>query len=55
VDEDFTLEVPLRCSGASGKEEVRWVHALVGENQVDTSKRESCQLPASNEFLSHDR
>jgi hypothetical protein len=55
VDEDFTLEVPLRCNDANGRQEVRWVRALVGDNQVDVSKRESCQLPASNEFLSNDR
>ncbi len=51
VDEDFTTDVPLRCTSRNGKEHTDWVRASTGTNDVEVPPGSSCELPAINEFL----
>jgi aminopeptidase N len=52
VDEDFTTDVALRCRSNGGKEQVRWVRATSGINDVESaSNSAACQLPPMSEFL----
>ncbi len=51
VDEDFTTDVPLRCTSRNGKERIQWVRASTGNNDVEVPPGSSCELPAINEFL----
>jgi hypothetical protein len=52
VDEDFTTDVPLRCKSNGGKEQMRWVRATSGTNDVESpSNPGACQLPPPSEFL----
>jgi hypothetical protein len=52
VDSGFALDLPLRCTGADGKEQIEWVHAAAGENSFDMSNgNHSCQLPKQTDYL----
>ncbi len=52
VDEDFAADVPLRCSSKDGKDEVRWVRASAGNNDLELPAGSgTCSLPAASEFL----
>jgi Peptidase family M1 domain len=52
VDEDFTADVPLRCQSKNGSEQVRWVRASAGSNDLEMVRSsETCRLPAWSDFL----
>jgi hypothetical protein len=51
VDEAFALDLPLRCSGSDGKEQVEWVHAGAGDNSYEMTDGKSCQLPKQADYL----
>ncbi len=52
VDEDFTADVPLRCSSKDGKEGVRWVRASSGSNDLELpAGSRGCRLPSHSDFL----
>ena len=52
VDEDFVVDVPLRCTMKSGKEEAQWVRLSTGTTEWEMPKDVvHCRLPASSEFL----
>ncbi len=48
VDNDYMVEIPLRCRGGA----VHWVRAGFGDNTFDLpSGVSSCELPSSRDFL----
>jgi aminopeptidase N len=52
VDDDFSADVPLRCSSIGGKEQTEWVRAVTGTNVVvPSTKGATCSLPAVDDFL----
>jgi aminopeptidase N len=52
VDDGFSVDLPLRCLGQDGKEQVVWVHAGAGDNSFDMSNgNHTCQLPKQTDFL----
>ena len=51
VDDDFSVDVPLHCRSASGKDQIHWVRAVSGSNFVRPPYGGACRLPAPDEFL----
>jgi hypothetical protein len=53
VDPDFTGDVPLVCTGPSGKQQTRWIRASTGSNVADSRHHEpvACELPPPDSFL----
>jgi len=52
VDEDFTVDVPLRCSTKDGRHETRRVRVTSGSTPVSMpGSLSACQLPSTTEFL----
>lgn len=51
VDEDFTADVPLRCSHRGGSKTVRWTRVSSGTNSLELPAGLSCELPSADEFL----
>lgn len=51
VDEAFTADLPITCSGKDGKIETRWVRAVAGENAVPLAGKVSCSLPSPGSYL----
>ncbi len=52
VDDGFALDLPLRCSGPDGTEQVVWVHAGAGDNSFEMANgNHSCRLPKQTDYL----
>jgi hypothetical protein len=52
VDQDFLVDVPLRCKRANGGQFRRWVSASSGVNFYDLPPgARTCELPAATDFL----
>jgi len=52
VEEDFTADIPLPCRSKDGKQQVHWLRASKGSNEVELSAgSETCTLPALSDFL----
>lgn len=51
VDEDFSVDVPLRCHSSAGKERIQWVRATSGSNPLDLPTGTACELPPLSQFL----
>lgn len=51
VDEDFTVDVPLRCHSIGGKDHIQWVRATKGNNPLELPPGAGCELPSENDFL----
>jgi Peptidase family M1 domain len=51
VEDDFSVDVPLRCETA-GKGKTVWIRASLGENPLELPPgTRSCELPAATDFL----
>jgi hypothetical protein len=50
VDEDFTVDVPLRCR-SHGRDAIKWVRATFGGNPFELPPGGACKLPSSASFL----
>lgn len=50
VADDFSVDVPLECASAGGKQQVHWIRAVSGGNPV-TWRGGACQLPPPDQFL----
>lgn len=48
VDEDFSVDVPLRCRAKGGQERTEWVRGTAGSNDLEAS---GCVLPTPEVFL----
>jgi aminopeptidase N len=52
VDEDFTVDVPLRCATKEGRHETRRVRVTSGNTPMSIpASISACQLPSTTEFL----
>lgn len=51
VEDDFIADVPLDCTSAAGKQQVRWVRASSGSNDIEVPASQTCRLPSPSEFL----
>jgi hypothetical protein len=52
VDQDFIVDVPLRCKRTNGMQFTRWVSANSGDNLYDLPLgARTCELPAATDFL----
>jgi hypothetical protein len=51
VDEDFSVDVPLRCRSHAGPDSIKWVRATSGSNPLELSPGAACALPSPDEFL----
>ncbi len=48
VDEDFSVDVPLRCRDKNGQQRTQWVRAAAGGNDLPGR---GCVLPSPEDFL----
>lgn len=56
VPEDFTVDVPLSCSGRSSGQRLTWIRAIAGTNFLPrTENTQACTLPPVDQFLYTDR
>jgi aminopeptidase N len=51
VDDDFTMDLPLRCGSKQSGGKVHWTRVDSGTTSLDLPPGNSCQLPAPNQFL----